>query len=556
MRRWLLLALGACGPLAPVPHDMTQPGTPPRARPAAIVDDAEAAPPAASMRKPMVAVSQDDACYLDGKGRVFCWGRHYGGTATRVAAISDAIQVGVGMKNACALGAGGDVACWGDAEIHIAGDAWTDIAMGWDMLCLLDRDRSVWCRGQWRGEELERIDGLAAARDIDAGQDAYCALTMGGRIQCWGRDRTLLEIPDLGDDNVEVHAGFRPGGCALSRAGKIRCFRRKNEPVKELAFNDARGFDVGFDQLCAFDTTGGMFCWQGERPDQIGGGVAAVGVGHASSCFVKQAGGVACWGNGEHGELGNGARGQTDDPTKVAGLEPMRQVSSSPSESCGVAASGGAVLCWGGGEHVPRIEKLPPAVHVTGAEGRVCVALQDGTLRCREERSSSVPNPPWRTLPKMSAVQAMADVPSAMDGAPPALIVLHRGGRLSAAIDGEVIALEGLRGEQVSADVERICALWQRKRSCFRRAELYSAHEQKKRRFRPSVRRDTEQVDKLQDAPPPPRSAAKLVQHDHQCGVDQAGGVHCWGLNDQGQVGIPVGHLAAQPVDVIFSPER
>jgi hypothetical protein len=110
---------------------------------------------------------------------------------------------------ACALDAEGRAACWhytrGSPTTPrpfrhpFAGThRWTDITMGPEHSCGVERDETVWCVG--RNNELElgvqeprsssdtllQVPGVVGAKAVAVGFDHSCALLKSGSVLCWG----------------------------------------------------------------------------------------------------------------------------------------------------------------------------------------------------------------------------------------------------------------------------------------------------------------------------------------------------------------------------------
>jgi alpha-tubulin suppressor-like RCC1 family protein len=167
------------------------------------------------------------------------------------------------------------------------------------------------------------------------------------------------------------------------------------------------------DAACTGATSGELYCWGGDRDEQLGNGTGntdvltpgpilggdtdwtAVYAGGGHTCATK-ASGLWCWGDNQAGEAGVG----TDDiavsmPTKIDdGIWTRVAMSPGfPGHTCGIRS--GVVLCWGenasGEVGVTADPRRPGPVDLLGGEvqGEVCAGDYHscavdatGALRC------------------------------------------------------------------------------------------------------------------------------------------------------------------------------
>jgi alpha-tubulin suppressor-like RCC1 family protein len=123
--------------------------------------------------------------------------------------------------------------------------------------------------------------------------------------------------------------------------------------------------------------------------------VVSVSVGQFEACAILMNGTVTCWGCTDHGQLGSGTpTAMSMQPTPVSNLSGATAIASGGSFSCAIVA-GGAVKCWGDngfgelGNGVPGDSNVPVtasgvsgAVSISGGGGHVCVIVAGGAVSC------------------------------------------------------------------------------------------------------------------------------------------------------------------------------
>jgi len=153
---------------------------------------------------------------------------------------------------------------------------------------------------------------------------------------------------------------------------------------------------------CAVTTDGTIYCWGFNGNGQLGDGTRtnravpalvqapagvtfqAVSAGGQHTCAVASTGDAYCWGRNEFGRLGDGTAVDRTLPVRVAAPAGVTftSVGTGAGFSCGLAAAGGSVYCWGSkfagelGDH-SGVDQLSPVL-VQAPGGVTFAALATG----------------------------------------------------------------------------------------------------------------------------------------------------------------------------------
>ncbi len=171
---------------------------------------------------------------------------------------------------------------------------------------------------------------------------------------------------------------------------------------------------AGNNHSCVVRTDGALRCWGGNSvgqlgnggtadatspvtPTGLGSGVVAVAAGNAHTCAITQGGGVKCWGDNLNGQLGDGSSTQRNTPVEVVGLSSgVTTLEAGDNHTCAGLASGG-VRCWGwgtsgqlgqdgGSSQVPvAVVGLPAgttATSIAAGYRHTCATLSNGATYC------------------------------------------------------------------------------------------------------------------------------------------------------------------------------
>ncbi len=375
-----------------------------------------------------VSTGSYHSCALTNTGGVVCWGYNWAGqlgdntrimrtSPTPVNGLANGIQaVTTGQSHSCALTNSGGVKCWGFNFYGQLGDGSNNtIAVPVD------------------------VSGLASGVvAIAAGANHTCALTNGGGVKCWGLNTNgQLGNASNSDSNIPVNvngllngvSGIGAGGahtCSQLSAGGGKCWGSNtggqlgngstsdsNIPVNINTLSGVlNAIDGGDEHTCALTNSGGMFCWGRNNngrlgdgtfadktsPVQVSGltsGVTAVSIGAQHSCAVLNEG-LKCWGNNSYGQLGDGTTTGQPSPTDVSGLSSgVVTVSGGEGHTCAVLSSGG-LRCWGYnfygqlGDGTSGLYLAPVTVSglssgvnaISAGDSHTCVLTSGGGLKC------------------------------------------------------------------------------------------------------------------------------------------------------------------------------
>ncbi|MEX1253125.1 MAG: flexitail domain-containing putative surface protein [Dehalococcoidia bacterium] len=163
---------------------------------------------------------------------------------------------------------------------------------------------------------------------------------------------------------------------------------------------------------CALTTAGGVWCWGDNTYGQLGkvtlssaspvgvtglsSGVAAIAAGVEHTCALTEGGGVKCWGRNVFGQLGDGLAGDSAVPLDVPGLTSgVAAIGSGNYHTCAVLTSGG-VTCWGSngtgqlGNGSTTTPTMPVnavgltsgVAAISGGASHTCALLTGGGVKC------------------------------------------------------------------------------------------------------------------------------------------------------------------------------
>jgi alpha-tubulin suppressor-like RCC1 family protein/serine/threonine protein kinase len=246
------------------------------------------------------------------EGQVLCWGWNPRGqvgdgtvavnrpTPTIVlggdGGAFNAISIACGGLHSCAVSSTGTLWCWGDNEHGQIGDG-----------TVLVRLSPV---------AIASVAGVMSA--VSAGSGHTCGITKTGSLKCWGQNNygqlgqgstssyllTPTDVPGIAD-LVALSLGAWHT-CAVTMDGKLYCWGLNDFGQLGLPAANAACGTVGSSSPCIMS------------PTQVAIGVSGIATGHYHTCAIVHGGSVSCWGYNAYGQLGDLSVTRRDTMTSVA----------------------------------------------------------------------------------------------------------------------------------------------------------------------------------------------------------------------------------------------
>lgn len=328
-----------------------------------------------------VIVGGDASCALRRGGQISCWGGiRLGGRADSVwtsAALGDVVEL-------------------------------VSHRYGIEPLCGRRRDGSVACMSRLGSAtpEVREIPGIKDAVAL-AGAAAMCALRANGHLECWKPFGLQAMLPTTVDERAEALAASGDDLCYAREGGELRC-RTFTDQWKETipvqgplwkakipaeVWASAADFDSRGGVECLRDLAGVVSCRGNNRYGQLGNGtpgfsatpreffekMAGISVGGAQTCARTPEGTVRCQEQLLVAE---------EDPE----VEGVQVLAAGDSHACAIVG-GGQLRCWGlnsdgclGVEGDPeglvRVPGLSNAARIAVGDAHTCASLMDQRLFC------------------------------------------------------------------------------------------------------------------------------------------------------------------------------
>ena len=348
-----------------------------------------------------VAASGHSSCVLFEGGQVKCWGA--GGVGQLGTGNTDnlgdgngemgnalsfinfgagrtAVQISVGEKHACAVLDNGTLVCWGEGNHGRLGTGNTN-----------DQNSPA----------AINLGNGVEAREVAAGKEHTCAITVDGDVKCWGR-------------NNHGQLGI---GSTVDQSSPLAVNLGNNVTASRIA--------VGNFHTCAI-TSAGLKCWGHDDQGQLGDGTKQpdqgspiavnlgsnkvatdIALGGWHTCAAVRdtsddSRGLLCWGHADQGQLGDTTTTDNASPRTINVGAGVRQLSLTHKNSCAVL-SDDTLKCWGlnangqVGVGSTSNKKRPHTVnlgsslgvqHVAVGHSHACAILSDHTVKCWGQHTS------------------------------------------------------------------------------------------------------------------------------------------------------------------------
>ncbi len=419
----------------------------------------------ASLRFTSLVAGDDFSCGLTAMGQAYCWGAGANGrlgaglrddpdrdTPTEVQTEQRFEQLAAGGRNACGVTASGELYCWGDnttlqlgpgyeafttrsVPVKLQRDGVERVSVGRGHLCITRaQGASCWgdnARRQLTGDDALQDDAARVItipgqviRQIEAGDQMSCALTLADRAYCWGKgegfslgrgeveDDSATPAPVAGGDQFASLAlgegyvcGVRRDDSALYCWGEDVAGRmaqpsqtRFPQPARAVGNVTFERVAVGRDMSCGIARDGALTCWGYWSDSGLGDGrlgyvsaphvlvglsaatPPALALGSAHTCALDAQQRVVCWGRGEEGQLGLGAAMMASQATPSVIMQQAEgpgALATGAAHTCALVA--GEARCWGANDFGQlglgnRFARPSPGAPVALASGELALA--------------------------------------------------------------------------------------------------------------------------------------------------------------------------------------
>ncbi len=364
-----------------------------------------------------------------------------GATAIAIAGMGDGFQT-----LACVVRHGGEVWCWGadplgDGVVHAE--------------CL---GRAPCSPVPARVVAEDRSPGkhvaLANAMTLAGGEEAMCALLVGGGLRCWGETGNG-ELPiSSASDHTIASMGIDAVGLDLAGVELVSL----GQYVGYVRMGTAwLGWGAG--RYGSLTQTVDMVQSAARLPALDG--AIQIASGQSFGCGLWPLGEVRCWGQNDHGQIGHGPIVNNPDgslasdpvPQRVMMLGVATSVSAAANNACALVGDG--VWCWGFDENgslgtvatstapcsceiVPVQANVPTDVHFVSLTGsplgaRFCGIADDHRVFCWGESSAGGAGALSDVVAPQSPILVAAGVPLHATQ-----VALGPGGGCAIDLDGEV----------------------------------------------------------------------------------------------------------------------
>lgn len=338
-------------------------------------------------------------CGLTAEGTAWCWGTTIGlssGIPVELTPGQQWRQVVVGSGFLCGVSTAYLGYCWGNPgalgngstvfqptpTLIAGGHHWLQIAAGYGYACGVNTRAMVYC---WGGNlygvlgngilhpDAPRpvaIQSTERFQAVSTGPYHACALTLDGRVFCWGYDEygstgTGGGLPKPVDNTLHFSSirTAEGGACGITSSGETLCWGNNGLGILGLAPQFAQLF---------------------VRPTRIQGdpGLTQLAVREDSVCGKDGAGEIWCWGSNAQGNIGVGDTRRELAPDAVIGAPTFKMVVTGAYHACGLTVQGEA-WCWGESWYLGRLDSVASVLPIRVDGGLTFTTLSLGrSLTC------------------------------------------------------------------------------------------------------------------------------------------------------------------------------
>jgi alpha-tubulin suppressor-like RCC1 family protein len=229
----------------------------------------------------LVALGNSHFCMTTSPTKVQC----FGGTTN-----DDSVPTGLGTiydlqargYHTCALSSTG-LFCWGDSILNSRKfkpvGAITAMAVGEEFICVSgEKGVDCWATPNRYASDFIPPTDLGPVKQLSAGDDHVCALTLTNQVKCWGKDgRGQLEVPNDLKDVRQVSSGSEFSCAIVDGGANVRCWGKDSDnqaTVPQSKWTRVHSITAGISHACAITDTG-THCWGGnynygdQKPDDL-----------------------------------------------------------------------------------------------------------------------------------------------------------------------------------------------------------------------------------------------------------------------------------------------
>lgn len=503
-------------------------------------------------------------CATRASGIASCWGGNSQGHLgvgnfaqqnfpTNVLNLPDLPQISLGAQFSCGRRANGDLYCWGRNNEGQAGTGTTGGSANTPQLIPV------------QSPDGERIPILK----VSTGAAHACAMAFDGigegHTLCWGRntDGQVGRPPS----NFEAAPRFLAGqGISISAGSRHTCRLERDESVRCWGAN-ALG-QLGTSNNIASSTPQLVF---GLRGSISARGIAA-GTNH--TCALRSSAQAACWGRNLARQLGDGTGVSRLVPTSLAFILQLATLAAGGDHTCAMGTAGAVPLCWGdnrNGQANPTSSDdfinlslstasfgEPGAVNVVAGSLHGCELTAGGTLSCRGSNAQGRLGNSDTAQHFISDVGGITNATAVVTGGGQSCALLGNGRVSCWGLNSSGELGDGNQNSNVNATPRLVLGLTDavalsagRNHTCALRSDGTLAcwgsndHGQV----------DGGNANRLIPVAVPGVAVGDAVAVAagtfHTCYLTAAGGVRCWGDNDEGQLGNNTTTDSNAPVQVL-----